>query len=325
MGNYVGKHNAGGTAGPGRIKPLLLTILAALVGLSASGFDVAMPFSEAVDARTIPRTDIAASSSFMVDPYGLVPFERVIVDTIAADGTRKRNVASHGLERPPAGKLLAPLEVLNRSSAFGLRSSPISGAAGEFHYGQDFAAGCGTRVYSSDAGVARAVGWHLWGGGNRVEVDHGNGLITTYNHLESSTIEQGETVDVGEVIARVGTTGSSTGCHLHFESIVKGVHTDPDNWDFLPISQLVQLDDLPRLNFEPGRGVRAARAPVWAVPVTEAVDRSVTGGDHEGRVTEPPSPEKPSPSTAPPKPPEPDPPVLPPVSPDPPPVVPPGP
>ncbi|WP_354350582.1 M23 family metallopeptidase [Pseudarthrobacter sp. PvP090] len=128
----------------------------------------------AVPARSVP---------VVADPAGILSFERVEVETIAADGTRERTVASRGLARPSAGTLLAPLEVLKPSSPFGLRINPLSGAAGEFHYGQDFAAKCGTRVYSSDAGVARAVGWHAWGGGNRVEVDHGNGIITTYNHL----------------------------------------------------------------------------------------------------------------------------------------------
>jgi murein DD-endopeptidase MepM/ murein hydrolase activator NlpD len=84
-----------------------------------------------------------------------------------------------------AGTLMAPLETLQESSPFGLRISPLSGSAGEFHWGQDYAAACGTRVYAADAGVVRAVGWHPWGGGNRIEIDHGNGLITTYNHLEA--------------------------------------------------------------------------------------------------------------------------------------------
>ncbi|MFC9335231.1 M23 family metallopeptidase, partial [Arthrobacter sp. NPDC057009] len=197
-------------------------------------------------------------------------------------------VASRGLARPSSGTLLSPLEVLNPSSQFGLRIDPFTGAPGEFHWGQDFASGCGTRVYSADAGVARAVGWHPWGGGNRVEVDHGNGIITTYNHLESSALRQGESVKVGEVIARVGTTGSSTGCHLHFETIVKGIHVNPLNWKLLQVVQLDRLDELPRLTFEPGSGTRADRAPIWAVPV-EGDKGTVTGGQHEAPVENTPS------------------------------------
>jgi len=114
-------------------------------------------------------------------------------------GTPKSpGVASSALRRPAAGFLMAPLEVLTPSSPFGQRRSPITGELGEFHWGQDFAAACGTRVYAADAGVVRAAGWHPWGGGNRVEIDHGNGLITTYNHLQGIAVEKGDHVKVGD-------------------------------------------------------------------------------------------------------------------------------
>ncbi|HAP91233.1 MAG TPA: peptidase M23, partial [Arthrobacter bacterium] len=122
---------------------------------------------------------------------------------------------------------MAPLEVLHASSPFGFRVSPLTGTTGDFHLGQDYAAACGTRVYAADSGVVRAAGWHPWGGGNRVEIDHGNGLITTYNHLEAIAVKTGDSVDVGQVIARVGTTGWSTGCYLHFETILRGKQHRP--------------------------------------------------------------------------------------------------
>ena len=173
-------------------------------------------------------------------------FSRTTVQTVTREGVGgELNVASAALSRPAAGFLMAPLESLVPSSPFGLRTSPLTGFAGEFHWGQDFAAPCGTRVYSADAGVVRAVGWHPWGGGNRVEIDHGNGLITTYNHLQGIAVKKGDSVRVGEVIALVGTTGSSTGCHLHFETILNGSHTDPMDWKFIPIKQVDQLGPHP--------------------------------------------------------------------------------
>ncbi|WP_308192103.1 peptidoglycan DD-metalloendopeptidase family protein [Arthrobacter sp. AK04] len=223
----------------------------------------------------------------VADSAGFLYFERVDVESIGADGSRRMRVASRGLGRPPAGWLLAPLEVLNLSSSYGSRINPLTGAAGEFHWGQDFGSACGTRVYSADSGVARAVGWHPWGGGNRVEIDHGNGIISTYNHLESTAVEQGESVKVGEVIAHVGTTGSSTGCHLHFETLVKGIHTDPSNWELLPISQLDQLEDLPRNRFDPGIGSKTERPIVWAIPANRPVNRHITGGELEAPAPEP--------------------------------------
>ncbi|WP_258229428.1 M23 family metallopeptidase, partial [Arthrobacter sp. HMWF013] len=135
---------------------------------------------------TVEQTPLPApAGGFAIDARALVPFHRTIVTSVAKGEQPKLNVASAGLKRPPAGSLMAPLEVLNESSHFGYRVSPLTGSGGDFHLGQDYAARCGTRVYAADTGVVRAAGWHPWGGGNRVEIDHGNGLITTYNHLEA--------------------------------------------------------------------------------------------------------------------------------------------
>jgi len=223
--------------------------------------------------------------SLAVGADAILSFERSTVETVAKSGKRHLNVASQDLDRPGKGKLYAPLEHLVPTSPFGLRIDPLSGKPGEFHWGQDFAAPCGTRVYTADAGVVRAVGWHLWGGGNRVEIDHGNGLITTYNHLQGIGVKKGQSVKVGQVIAKVGTTGSSTGCHLHFETIVNGVHSDPAAWTLIPIRQADPLDNIPMVNYAPGAGSTVTEAPNWAVPVAAAPEREVIGGEQEARVT----------------------------------------
>ena len=174
---------------------------------------------------------------------------------------------------------MAPLEVLVPTSHFGLRTSPITGSAGEFHWGQDFAAACGTRVFAADAGVVRAVGWHPWGGGNRVEIDHGNGLITTYNHLEGIGVKKGQSVQVGELIAKVGTTGSSTGCHLHFETILNGKHTDPDNWTLLRLRHSGPVANIKMTDYrKPGT---ATETPSWAVPVGASARHTAVNDEHE--------------------------------------------
>lgn len=211
----------------------------------------------------------------------MVYFDRALVRTVSKDGSTGLTVASAGLSRPPAGSLYSPLEVLYPSSSYGYRTSPLTGHAGEFHWGQDYAAACGTRVYSVDSGVVRAVGWHVWGGGNRVEIEHGNGLVTTYNHLQAIGVTQGQSVRVGEVIAEVGTTGWSTGCHLHFETIVNGLHTDPANWTLLPIRQTDPLQTIAMVNYQPGVGNGASGTPQWAVPVSDGTNRAVIGGEHE--------------------------------------------
>ncbi|MET4095440.1 murein DD-endopeptidase MepM/ murein hydrolase activator NlpD [Arthrobacter sp. UYCu712] len=234
-----------------------------------------------------------APASFTADALALVGFSRSMVETSSElGGNGELNVASAGLKRPAPGSLMAPLESLQESSPYGLRTSPLTGTAGEFHWGQDYAAPCGTRVYSADAGVVRAVGWHPWGGGNRVEIDHGNGLITTYNHLEAIAVKKGDSVRVGEVIARVGTTGSSTGCHLHFETILNGHHTDPHGWSLLPTTQVDPLGTIDMTSYEPEAGKTSNASIGWAIPVQEDRAHEVTGGIQEKPV--PPAAEIPS-------------------------------
>ncbi len=229
-----------------------------------------------------------APESISANANALLSFSRSDIRTTSRSGKHELNVASDELRRPPAGSLMAPLEVLNETSGFGLRVSPLTGTAGEFHWGQDFAAACGTRVYAADAGVVRAVGWHPWGGGNRVEIDHGNGLITTYNHLEGIAVKKGDSVQVGEVIAKVGTTGSSTGCHLHFETIRNGVHANPLEWKLLPIKQLDQLGNIDMISYAPGTNAPAGN-PTWAIPVSADNSHTVTGGETEAPVAGTPS------------------------------------
>ncbi len=128
------------------------------------------------------------------------------------------------------GTLSAPLKDLVSSSPFGGRINPITGQMGEQHTGQDFAIQCGNDVLSAAGGVVTFAGWHTYGGGNRVVVDHGNGLSTSYNHMSSISVKVGQKVDRGELVGLSGTTGASTGCHLHFEVIIDDETVDPMGW-----------------------------------------------------------------------------------------------
>ncbi|MFM9274146.1 M23 family metallopeptidase [Pseudarthrobacter sp. NKDBFgelt] len=175
------------------------------------------------------------TAAILSDPDVDIAFPRPLVSGHGDETPSSLAVELTGVGRPPAGYLMAPLKQLAPSSPFGLRVSPLSGTAGDFHLGQDYAAPCGTQVYAADSGKVRAAGWHPWGGGNRVEIDHGNGLITTYNHLESIAVRSGDSVNAGEAIARVGSTGWSTGCHLHFETILDGHHVSPQKWRLIPV------------------------------------------------------------------------------------------
>lgn len=113
------------------------------------------------------------------------------------------------------------------SSPYGTRVHPVSGNVA-FHAGTDIAASCGRPIYAASSGTVEYAGWNGTYG-IFVRIDHGNGLTTGYAHIQQGGIivQMGQPVAVGQQIARVGTTGNSTGCHLHFEVRQGSVSTDP--------------------------------------------------------------------------------------------------
>lgn len=130
-------------------------------------------------------------------------------------------------KEPEESGLAAPLSEVSVASPYGNRVNPMGGYAQEMHTGTDFAGACGTPVLASDAGTVVESGWHPYGGGQRIVIDHGDGLKTTYNHLSSLGTAVGEKIEREQPIGAVGTTGNSTGCHLHFEVVVDGKTVDP--------------------------------------------------------------------------------------------------
>lgn len=115
------------------------------------------------------------------------------------------------------GKLGYPLpEVVAITSGYGSRVDPITGKKGAFHTGLDLGAHGGTSVLAAEKGSVIVAQW--WGGyGNAVIIDHGNGLWTLYGHMRKIVVDKGDTVEKGSKIGEVGSTGRSTGNHLHFE------------------------------------------------------------------------------------------------------------
>lgn len=99
------------------------------------------------------------------------------------------------------------------------------------HRGLDFAGNEGEAVYAADAGVVVYSGWNNYGYGNMLMIDHGNGFQSLYAHLSAISRGCGQSVGQGEVIGAVGSTGRSSGAHLHFE-LMAGVKVNP--WDYLP-------------------------------------------------------------------------------------------
>lgn len=122
--------------------------------------------------------------------------------------------------------LRMPVTTVSRvSSTFGPRSDPFLRTA-RFHAGQDFAAATGTPIYATGGGVVLSAGWG-GGYGNLVQVDHGNGLVTRYAHLAEISVTPGQPVAAGQLVGKAGSTGRSTGPHLHYETRLNNVPNDP--------------------------------------------------------------------------------------------------
>ena len=117
------------------------------------------------------------------------------------------------------------------SSTFGARQDPVYGG-GAFHEGLDIANDTGTTIVATAAGTVTYAAY-AGGYGNLIEIDHGNGFITKYGHNSALLVQAGMTVKKGQSIALMGSTGKSTGSHVHYEVRVNGVATDP--LLFLPI------------------------------------------------------------------------------------------
>lgn len=120
---------------------------------------------------------------------------------------------------------LMPVNYPYLSSSFGWRRHPISGRH-VMHEGLDFAAPKGTPIYAASGGVVTVAGYKS-GYGKMVEIQHGNDLVTRYAHASKLKVKAGDIVERGQQIAAVGSTGHSTGPHLHFEVRMAGHPLDP--------------------------------------------------------------------------------------------------
>lgn len=121
-----------------------------------------------------------------------------------------------------------PVRDVDQGSAFGWRIDPMTGRSA-LHTGLDFPADPGTPILAAAGGVVVAQEYHP-AYGNVVDIDHGNDLVSRYAHAARVFVKKGDLVKRGQKIAEVGTTGRSTGPHLHFEVLVQGVQQDPQKF-----------------------------------------------------------------------------------------------
>ncbi|ACK42380.1 MULTISPECIES: murein hydrolase activator EnvC family protein [Dictyoglomus] len=139
-----------------------------------------------------------------------------------------RRLASSNIQKAQKGKLSWPV-IGGITSGFGMRRHPLLGGAPLFHTGIDISASYGTPIRAAASGRVIFAGWY-GGYGNMIIIDHGGKISTVYGHLSKIVVKVGEEIAEGDVIGYVGSTGLSTGPHLHFEVRINGDPVDPLTW-----------------------------------------------------------------------------------------------
>lgn len=181
--------------------------------------------------KELPGRGGAEPSSISEQSMSMSEFQRAL-DAMAQDVEHRAdymNVVETALmSNKIKSKLLPtiqPVNVAYNASSFGWRVDPFTGRSA-FHEGIDFASPVGTPIVAAAGGVVIAAEYHHQYG-NMIEIDHGNDIVTRYAHASRLLQKVGDIVRRGQHIADIGSTGRSTGPHLHFEVLVKGMHQDP--------------------------------------------------------------------------------------------------
>ena len=179
------------------------------------------------------------------------------LDRITEQRTDLLTVVESRLFDQRIGKLMMPtrqpVQDGHLGSPFGWRIDPFTGRSA-LHTGLDFQAEPGTPILAAAGGVVVAHEAHP-AYGNMVEIDHGNNLVTRYAHASRFWVKKGDLVKRGQKIAEVGTTGRSTGPHLHFEVLVSGIPQDPQK--FLAAGRDLPEPQLAAAGHRAGRAFRA--------------------------------------------------------------------
>jgi murein DD-endopeptidase MepM/ murein hydrolase activator NlpD len=159
------------------------------------------------------------------------PFEPVTAASREDPNFKALFMSWKKLEQLEQGTIAIPSTVpiqqaVNFTSGFGVRSDPFKGRAA-MHPGIDLAGPIGTPIYATADGLVDRAEWNSGGYGNLVEIDHGHGIQTRYGHLTRYVVSAGSRVKRGQLIAYMGSTGRSTGSHLHYEVRLDGRAVNP--------------------------------------------------------------------------------------------------
>lgn len=201
-----------------------------LAKLEANQVEQAASVARALEARYQNTAQELKKLGLTTAKFGGVggPLEPI---TKAADPTfkalfnswKKLDTLQDGVIAVPSDK---PVRNAAFTSSYGIRSDPFQGRA-VMHAGIDLAGPVGTPIYATADGTVTDAAWNSGGYGNLVKISHGRGIETRYGHLSAVLVRPGQRVRRGEMIAKMGSTGRSTGSHLHYEVRIDGRAVNP--------------------------------------------------------------------------------------------------
>ncbi len=174
------------------------------------------------DKLTVERASVTSKYVKVVKP---APVTTAAAGKVA---TKAKPTPATTADTGKVTKLSQPVDSIRLTSRFGFRKNP-TGPGYMNHNGLDYAVPTGTPIKAAAAGTVVQAEW-AGHSGFRVKIDHGNGLETSYNHNSALKVSVGQKVQRGETVSLAGSTGNSTGPHLHLEVIVNGEWVNPEGW-----------------------------------------------------------------------------------------------
>ncbi len=165
----------------------------------------------------LPSTDGPGGRGGPLESAGNATFKALF------NSWKKLDSLQDGVISVPSDK---PVKMAAFTSGYGVRSDPFKGGAA-MHAGIDLSGPVGTPIFATADGVVTTAGYNSGGYGNLVKIEHGRGIETRYGHLASMSVGAGQKVTRGQVIGRMGSTGRSTGSHLHYEVRIDGRAVNP--------------------------------------------------------------------------------------------------
>ncbi|HEY2135340.1 MAG TPA: M23 family metallopeptidase, partial [Xanthobacteraceae bacterium] len=183
--------------------------------LADLGIDRASAASEPATGGPFVPYRIAPTATSFERQLHRISIARALADKLT------RTMVAVPIRKPVLGEI-------EETSSFGVRIDPFVGRPA-MHTGLDFRGNTGDPIHATASGTVTIAGWS-GGYGRMVEVDHGNGLATRYGHMSEIDVKVGQPIKIGQVVGRLGSTGRSTGPHLHYETRIGGEAVDPQKF-----------------------------------------------------------------------------------------------